>query len=117
MDEALTPYHLVDLFNIDINDQNYTWQPFRDGVQIYPIYKDDSGASAALLKYEAGAQVPVHEHPGYEHILVLAGSQTDGQRVYEKGQLMISQPGSQHQIRSDTGCVVLAIWQKPVQFI
>ena len=63
-----------------INRSSYDdlpWQPFREGVEIYPLYKDNTEgheASAALLRYQAGAKVPHHSHTGYEHILVLSGS-------------------------------------------
>lgn len=111
------PQVLQHLFDIDTYIDSYDWKPFKKGVEIYRIYGDDStGPAAALLRYEAGADVPIHEHKGYEHILILSGSQTDGKDVYQRGTLMISSPGSQHKIASETGCVVLAIWQAPVDF-
>ena len=33
------------------------------------------------------------------------------------GELLVHSPGTSHSIVSDTGCVVLAIWEKPVVFI
>ena len=111
------PQVLQYLFDIDNTLDEYDWEPFKKGVEIYRIYGDDSkGPAAALLRYRAGADVPVHEHKGYEHILILSGSQTDGKAVYQRGTLMISSPGSQHRIASQEGCVVLAIWQAPVDF-
>ena len=112
-----SPQVIKHLLAIDANESHFNWAPFKDGVDIHRIYGDDhKGPAAALLRYAAGAEVPVHCHSGYEHILILSGSQTDGDDVYEKGTLMISAPGSQHRIASKTGCVVLAIWQAPVDF-
>lgn len=108
---------LEGLFAMDIQGKAYAWQPFKDGVDIYPIYQQGSGQAAALLRYQSGATVPVHRHGGYEHILILAGSQTDGQQVYEPGTLLISIPGSCHRVASQNGCIVLAIWQAPVEFL
>ena len=91
---------------------------YKEGIEIYPIYKEsENGASAALLRYSIGAKANLHEHTGYEHILILSGSQTDGVNVYTKGMLMISEPGSRHHIISEQGCIALAIWQSPVKFI
>lgn len=93
------------------------WQPFREGVEIYPLYKDESkenGASAALLRYQAGAKVPYHSHGGYEHILVLSGSQSDADGLYPKGSFVINSPNTSHQVSSEEGCVVLIVWEKPV---
>lgn len=88
------------------------------GSYIVPIYQSDSSsASAALLRYVAGAGVPEHEHTGYEHIFVLEGSQQDGRGEYYKGDLLINLPNTKHWVKSENGCVVLAIWEKPVQFV
>ena len=95
--------------------KNITWDPFREGVDIHRLYGDPTdGASAALLRYAPGARVPKHRHNGFEHILVLEGSQQDEQAIYLAGTLLINGPGSGHSVASETGCVVLAIWEKPV---
>lgn len=96
------------------------WRPFREGIDMIPLYGrvDAQGTpSAALLRYGPGASVPLHAHDGYEHILVLEGSQHDGDGSYERGTCVISQPGSQHTVVSTDGCTVLAIWNRPVRFL
>lgn len=94
-----------------------SWQPLREGVNISPIYEhDDEGPRAAFLHYTPGAHVPNHIHQGFEHILILHGSQVDGERVYRAGTLVIHAPHSNHQIVSPEGCVALGIWEKPVKF-
>jgi anti-sigma factor ChrR (cupin superfamily) len=95
-----------------------SWEPFRPGVRVHWLYRTgDGGPEAALLRYAPGAGVPLHEHVGWEHILVLAGSQSDGAARYAEGALMISPPGTRHAIASTEGCVVLAVWQHPVRII
>ena len=43
--------------------------PFRAGIEIYRLYGDGmTGPTAALLRFEPGASVSLHEHTGYEHI-------------------------------------------------
>jgi anti-sigma factor ChrR (cupin superfamily) len=54
---------------------------------------------------------------GYEHILMLAGSQEDENGIYNSGTLMINPPGTKHTVRSPAGCIVLAIYEKPVRFL
>lgn len=91
------------------------WQPFRDGIEIYELYGDRTqGAAAALLRYQPGASVPTHEHQGFEHILVLDGAQSDQHGTYPTGTLVINPPQSQHQVASAAGCIVLAIWERPI---
>lgn len=97
------------------NYDDLPWETFRLGVEINYLYKDDDmGASAALLRYEAGAKVPHHSHSGYEHIFVLSGSQSDANGKYTKGSVIINPPNTSHQVSSDEGCVVLIVWEKPV---
>lgn len=95
-----------------------SWSALRPGVDISYIYQTDKkGPSAAFLHYRPGASVPRHSHVDFEHILILHGSQTDGATHYPSGSLIVSKPGSQHQIRSAEGCIALAVWVKPVAFV
>ena len=108
---------LTDLFQISEKASAIPWQPFRDGVEIYRLYGDGvSGPSAALLRYKGEAMVPLHEHIGYEHILVLSGSQRDQNGTASAGTLTINAPGTRHRVVSEAGCIVLAIYEKPVRF-
>jgi anti-sigma factor ChrR (cupin superfamily) len=117
MAEEQQTFILHELFALAAQPERVAWQAFREGVEIYPIYNNRQGCSAALLRYAPGASVPAHEHIGYEHILVLTGEQRDERNVYPAGTLVISPPGSAHSILSQHGCVVLAIWERPVSFI
>lgn len=52
-------------------------QPGREGVLIHRLYDTsdtgEGGPSAAIVRYEPGAKVQKHIHPGYELIFVLEG--------------------------------------------
>jgi anti-sigma factor ChrR (cupin superfamily) len=103
------------------NEDNYAhfdWQPFHPGVQMARLYHDgENGPSAALLRYAPGASVPPHLHRGFEHILVLEGSQEDERGRYGRGTLLIHGPGTGHRVASPDGCVALAVWVKPVEIL
>jgi anti-sigma factor ChrR (cupin superfamily) len=71
----------------------------------------------ALLRYAAGAEVPVHRHDGYEFIYVLEGEQSDERGSYSAGSFVINEPGVSHAVVSAGGCVVLIHWQRPVVFL
>lgn len=104
-----------DLLNIATQQHKLPWEPFHPGVDIYRIYADGSGgAAAALLRYQPGAAVPRHDHVGFEHIFVLSGSQTDQNGEHQAGTLVINPPNTNHSVVSQAGCIVLAIWEKPV---
>ena len=109
---------LNDLFQISNWQHTLPWKPFRDGVDIYRLYGGrEDGPSAALLRYHPGARVGLHEHGGYEHILVLSGSQVDENSKSESGTLIVNPPGTRHSVLTEGGCIVLAIYEKPVQFL
>jgi anti-sigma factor ChrR (cupin superfamily) len=110
------PIQRIDnLFEIASFQDQLPWQPFREGVEIYPLSQNaETQSQVALLRYQPGAAVPCHEHPGYEHIIVLSGSQTDAWGHYGPGTLAINTPGSEHQVASPEGCIVLIFWEKPV---
>jgi len=98
--------------------QSEDWQPFRPGVTAHWFYQEAyGGASAVLLRYEAGARVAEHEHMGYEHLLVLEGDQYDENGSYPAGSFVIHQPGSRHSPGSHNGCVALLIYEKAVRFV
>jgi anti-sigma factor ChrR (cupin superfamily) len=109
---------LNDLFQISGWQHKLNWKPFQPGVDIYRLYGDgETGPTAALLRFRAGGRVALHEHTGYEHIFVLAGSQVDENSQAETGSLIINPPGTSHSILSSNGCIVLAIYEKPVKFL
>lgn len=94
------------------------FEPFRPGVRIHHLWRDDQGGPAwAILRYEPGASVPRHRHPGLETILVLAGSQSDEHGIYRAGDMVCNAPGSCHAVRSDEGCAVLIFWEHPVEIL
>lgn len=108
---------LNDLLQISSWQQKLPWKPFQPGVDIYRLYGDgETGSSAALLRFRAGGRVPTHEHSGYEHILILSGSQVDENSRADAGMLIINPPGTSHGVLSENGCIVLAIYEKPPLF-
>lgn len=99
------------------DDPDLAWEPLRPGVEFHALHgRPGQGPAAALLRYAAGAGVPAHRHSDYEHILVLRGSQSDDHGRHRAGTLLVSPPGSHHQIVSQEGCLVLAIWASPIEF-
>lgn len=103
------------LADIDALEKTLDWQPFREGIEIARIYRDgEAGPSAAFLRYAPGARVAYHFHPGFEHIVILKGTQRDRLGEHGPGTLIINPPGTSHAVSSPGGCIVLIIWEKPV---
>src|SRR5438093_550425 len=91
---------------------------FRAGIEVHWLVRGGAGEpSAALLKYEPGASVPLHRHQGLETILVLDGSQSDEYGEYAEGALVFNARGTQHSVQSRGGCVVFIQWELPVMML
>jgi len=86
-----------------------SWVPFHPGVTAHWLYDEGEGARAVLLRYEPGARMDLHEHMGYEHMLVLQGDQFDEHGSYPAGSLVIQPAGTRHSPGSVGGCVALLI--------
>ena len=109
---------VTDLFQVGGWQHRLRWRPFQPGVEIHRLYGDgENGPNAAFLRFRPGGRIPLHQHTGYEHIFVLSGSQVDENSEAETGALIINPPGTHHSILSKPGCIVLAIYEKPVQFL
>ena len=109
---------ITDLFRVATHPDEIPWQPVQDGVKIYRLYGDGiTGPTAALIRFRKDGKVPAHAHTGYEHIIVLAGTQRDQNSTAPAGTLIINPPGTQHSVVSEAGCIVLAIYEKPVSFL
>jgi anti-sigma factor ChrR (cupin superfamily) len=118
MDPLPRPIILQNVFALAQKPDSVKWSPFADGVDIHWLYQmAPPGPAAALIRFHPGARVALHQHTGFEHILLLAGSQTDGEGDHARGALLIHAPGTRHSIASAEGCVVLAIYEKPVVFV
>jgi len=94
-----------------------TWRHFAPGVQIHRLWGAPHTRSGALLRYAPGAKIPRHRHEGTERIYVLIGAQRDERGEYVAGAHVVNPPGSIHAVSSPEGCVVLAVWERPVRFV
>lgn len=119
MTNLTQPFVLSDLIQqaSTLRESN-DWKPFKPGIDAQWLYNaGDGGPAAALLRYQPGARAPLHEHVGYEHILMLEGEQSDELGSYPAGTFVINPPGTSHQPYSAEGCLALLIYNEPVRFM
>jgi anti-sigma factor ChrR (cupin superfamily) len=103
---------------IDGGWKTLEFSPFRGTVTVHWIrpFRDDQ-PGVALLKYAPGSSVPRHRHEGLETILVLDGIQSDESGDFGRGSYIVNAPGTEHSVWSETGCVVLIQWDRPVTIL
>ena len=92
------------------------WRPVpTPGVSIKVLRRDAaSGGSTALLRFEAGAHFPAHDHPGGEEVLVLEGDLHVGPAWLKAGDYLYTPPGGIHAAHSDAGCVFVVTLPRPI---
>ena len=78
-----------------------TWAPGGfPGVEICPLHQNDRGGGAVLLRIEADASFPVHDHPGGEEALVIEGCvEVAGERL-SAGDYLWTDAGQTHDLRA-----------------
>ena len=77
----------------------------------------ETGASTSLVRFEAGARFPAHNHPGGEEVFVLDGDLEIGRDRLKAGDYLYTPPDGVHAASSEGGCVFLVILPRPVAFI
>lgn len=89
------------------------WQPLNEenvsGVFIKSLMFDETKnrSPTILLKFEAGATYPLHNHPCGEEIFVLEGDIKLGKDELKAGDYLYTAAGNMHCAGTKNGCVVL----------
>ena len=85
------------------------------GVAIRVLRRDTAtGGSTSVLRFEAGARFPVHDHPGGEEVYVLEGDLHVGPDHLRAGDYLYTPPGGRHAAWSEGGCLFLVPVPQPV---
>jgi putative transcriptional regulator len=69
------------------------------------------GKSARVARFRPGFVVPLHDHDGPEHTVVLRGSYVDGDLRFGPGDVATRARGERHELRVDPGeaCTALIV--------
>lgn len=70
-----------------------------------------------MLKFDAGASSPNHNHPGGEEVYVLEGEVRFGSIQLNEGDYLYRHPGETHSVFSRTGCVMLFMVPEEVEIL
>jgi anti-sigma factor ChrR (cupin superfamily) len=83
------------------------------------VLRDDkeTGESTALLRFQAGARFPAHNHPGGEQIFVLEGDLKIGGERLRAGDYLYTPPNGKHAASTEGGCLFLVTLPEPIQIL
>lgn len=109
------PHSVKKLVGYDL--EQLKWR--RHGSKVHSaILLNDNGINASLIRIQAGASVPQHDHRGREYTVILQGSFSDDSGVYREGDFVLRQPGQPHSptATADRDCLCLAVLDAPMRF-
>lgn len=99
------------------------WQPLPEPgisgvfVKILQFDKETRRSPTFLLKFEAGAGYPAHNHPGGEEIYVVEGDIKLGKAHLQTGDYLYTAPDGKHSARSEKGCILLVRTPQAVEIL
>jgi quercetin dioxygenase-like cupin family protein len=99
------------------------WKPLNEqgvsGVFVKSLLFDEATnrSPTILLKFEAGAKYPLHNHPAGEEIFVLEGDIHIGKDHLFAGDYLFTAPNNLHAVRTSGGCVLLLKAPQEVEII
>ena len=101
------------------------WQPLTEngvhfkGVFVKSLHFDEvkQRSTTILLKFEAGASYPYHNHPGGEELYVLDGEAIIEGAVLHKGDYLFTPANFKHAVTTETGCTILFVVPEEVEIL
>jgi anti-sigma factor ChrR (cupin superfamily) len=79
--------------------------------------KETQRAPTILLKFEAGASYPAHNHPGGEEVFVIEGDLKVGKDHLRAGDYLYTPPDGKHAAWSEKGCIALVNVPQQVEIL
>lgn len=97
------------------HSESMEWKPLlEDGVDTKGIFikilhfdEKTNRPPTFLLKFEAGASYPYHNHPAGEEAFVLEGEAYFNEHKLTKGDYLYTPATFKHSVKTNTGCVIL----------
>lgn len=99
------------------------WKPLieegvkTEGISVKVLRYDEATRRSPtfMLKFEAGASYPNHNHPAGEEAYVLEGEVRFGSDQLNSGDYLYTPPEAIHSVFSRTGCIMLFVVPEEVE--
>lgn len=94
------------------------WHTVTPSIKSAALCRDGEKTQVSMLKLMPGAKVGHHSHMGEEITLVLEGSFSDEDGIYQKGDFILRDSKHKHQpvASKDGPCICLTVQDAPIQF-
>ncbi|MCB9211578.1 MAG: cupin domain-containing protein [Ignavibacteriales bacterium] len=115
----------TDMKNYIVKTNKVEWIPLNEegidtkgiSVKVLRYEQETKRAPCFVLKFEAGAKYPYHNHPGGEEVFVLEGSVFFNDTELFAGDYLYTPKNFKHKVHSVKGCCLLFMVPKEVEII
>lgn len=114
-----------EMMNYVASTYNMDWAPLQEAgvdtsgifVKVLRFDEQQQRPTSIMLKFEAGAKYPYHNHPGGEEIFVTKGSCRVNDTLLNEGDYLYTPVGFKHSVATDTGCELIFIVPEEVEIL
>lgn len=98
--------------------ESLNWIRVSSNIRSAHLCTDVSGSKVELIRIKAGGKVPMHTHIGEEYTLILEGSFSDENGLYNQGDFLVRDERHKHRpvVTRDRDCICLAVTDAPMKF-
>jgi len=98
-------------------DGELDWRRLSPSLKVAPIRVGEQEFELALHRIDAGGKAPEHDHGGKEITVVLTGSFSDEDGVYQPGDFLVREPGNTHRpfAARNQECICLSVLAAPIK--
>ena len=108
-----------------VNTNQLGWKPLIEngfcykGIYVKSLLYNEAKkrSTTIMLKFDAGASYPYHNHPGGEEVFIIEGEAFFNDTKLSKGDFLYTPPNFKHSVKSNTGCVLLFNVPEEVEII
>ncbi len=94
-----------------IKTADIKWKEIQNDVFEKQCIVNKNGLNISILKIKPYKKIPLHKHPDTRYNYILKGSMSDGNKKYNKGDMVVNKKGSKHFLKADSrGCEFILIW-------
>jgi putative transcriptional regulator len=98
-------------------DGELDWRRLSPSLKVAPISVGEEVYELALHRIDAGGKAPEHDHLGKEITVVLTGSFSDEDGVYQPGDFLVREAGDTHRpfAARNQECICLSVLEAPIR--
>ena len=98
--------------------QEMAWRRVAKSIHNIELFRDDENTKVEMLKIKSGGSVSTHSHLGEEYTVILEGSFSDEDGLYQQGDFLVRNSRDEHTpiATLDRDCICLGVSEAPLQF-